>query len=471
MRLFAKEGLRLGAQHGVPGGMDHQKELFDLVQLESYLPFHKRKKRIAIKSGQGTGKTTAIGAVALWRLIRHHRALVQMTAPSMAQCKKWLTECRKTVDHAHPLLRRFIEGFDTRIQVAGDKMWSIELRTAVRTENFQGTHEEHLTYVVDEASGVSRGILEAIKGTLTNPDSLLLAIGNPNTIDCDFYGYFTSQRDLWHTRTWDSEEIARKYPHILSPDRNRLIAAEYGIDSDVYRVRVKGEFPHQAPNAIMSLEDLVACTKTSLVGCASLRDILPADKVISIDYARFGADESVVCRRAGLAVADFKTFVKRDPREVTDYAFRRQRDSGWRDQDCWYVPDATGMGQGIVHSFHEAGKQVYEFNAGAVARDSSMFADAISEAWWVFRGLVEERVVHLPNDPRLLKQLSTRQYYTDRKGRIKVESKDEWKKRTTAEESPDRADAIVMCYYPGAGDGVRIAHEGRELARRNREVR
>jgi hypothetical protein len=201
----------------------------------------------------------------------------------------------------------------------------------------------------------------------------------------------------------------------------------------------------------MALEDLIACTKTTMYGCATITDILPVNKAIGIDYARYGGDESVVVRRSGLAVVDFKVFVKRDPREVTDYAFKLQYDAGWKNDDCWYVPDAGGMGQGIVHSFWEGGKQVHEFHTQAVANDSTMFADAYSEAWWNLRNLVQEHIVHLPNDPRLLKQLSTRQYYTDRKGRLKVETKDEWRDRTEIDESPDRADALVMAFYSRMG--------------------
>ena len=205
------------------------------------------------------------------------------------------------------------------------------------------------------------------------------------------------------------------------------------------------------------------------VGCSTVNNVIPTHRAIAIDYARFGDDESVVARRMGLAVVGFKAFAKRDPREVTDYAFKEQRDAGWRDKDCWYIPDAGGMGQGVVHSFHEAGKNVVEFHSGATAIDSRGFADAMSEAWWNLRALVSEKVVRLPDDARLLKQLSTRNYYTDRKGRIKIETKDEWRKRLSADESPDRADAVVMVFYPHSGVGTRIARADDEgTARRSR---
>jgi phage terminase large subunit len=460
IRLFAAEGLQFGAEKGVLGGMRHQIELFDLVQVESVLPLERRKKRIAIKSGQGTGKTAGTGVPALWRLIRHPRAQVVVTAPSMKQCRQWLDETRRTVDKAHPLLRRFLQCLTTRIQVAGDELWCIKLATATRPQNLQGIHEDHLTIIMDEASGIARNLVEVIHGTLSNPDSLLLKIGNPNTVDCEFYDCFTTQRELYHTLTWNSEEVAAEYPQILTPDRNKVIAHEYGRDSDQYRVRVLGEFPQQSPNAVLSMEDLVACTKTSMVGCASVTDVVPTHKAYGIDFARYGDDESVVARRLGLAITGLRAFVKKDPREVVDWTFANQHEVGWRSDQCWFVADAGGMGQGIMHAFHEAGRNTVEFHSGGTALMSTEFADAMSEAWWNLRQLVRERVVHLPADQRLLKQLGTRNYYNDRKGRIKIESKDEWKKRMAADESPDRADAVVMAFYPHDGTGSRVYRAG-----------
>jgi hypothetical protein len=106
------------------------------------------------------------------------------------------------------------------------------------------------------------------------------------------------------------------------------------------------------------------------------------------------------------------------------------------------------MGQGVMYAFHEAGKNIKEFHTQGSAFRSSMFANVYSEAWFFLRKLLREGIVHLPNDMRLVRQLTTRQYYTDNKGRIKVESKDEWKDRLQIDESPDRADAVVMAFYP-----------------------
>ena len=462
IRVFAREALNFKFTW-------QQEQLLDAVQTDSYLPPERRKQRIAVKSGQGPGKTAVSFVVGMWRCLRYPDALTIVTAPSMRQCRQWIDEGQRLVRDGHPLLGRFVEFFNTRVDINGSSIWGIRSATATRPENLQGIHEKRLTFIVDEASGVSRAIIETIKGTLSNPDALLLEIGNPNTSDCSFYDCFTTHRDQWYTFTWNAEDTARDYPHIVNPARNRALELEYGRDSDVYRVRVLGEFPLQDPNAIMALEDLIACTKTSLLGCASITELTRINKSIGIDYARYGSDESVVARRSGLAIVEYKTFVKRDPREVTDAAFRMQYDAGWKNADCWFVPDAGGMGQGIVHSFYEAGKQVHEFHTQSRAADSAMFADQYSEAWWLMRNFVKERIVHLPNDSRLLQQLSTRQYYTDRKGKIKVETKDEWRDRLETEESPDRADAVAMAFYDRIGGEVQVAKaERRTPPRRKR---
>lgn len=453
--VFAEEAL-----NRKPGTLteltDQQIEACELVQLETLLPYHLRKQRIAIKSGQGNGKTLLTVIIALWRLLRHVDALVIVTSPSMRQCKQWIDECKRVLRDAHPAIQALFECFETKVEVGGRSLWAIKTATATRPENLQGIHDQHLIFIVDEASGVKDSIIETIQGTLSNPDSLFIQIGNPNTTACKFYECFTSQRDLWHCLTFDSEHTAANYPHILSPKRNELIAREYGKDSDMYRIRVKGEFPVQDPSSIMSIEDLQACTKTSRVGCAGISDILPSYRAIGIDLARFGGDDSVIAVRQGLAIIHYRAFQKVDPNIVVEEAFVKQQELGWRNEDVWYVPDAGGLGQGVMHNFHRAKKLTLEFHTQSRPKDSSMFADRYSEAWFNLRYLTRERIVHIPNDVRLLKQLSTRQYVVDKKGKIKVESKDEWKKRMEVTESPDRADAIVMAFYQVGGKGGEV---------------
>lgn len=431
-----------------------QAQFLDLVQKETHPPpGFVRKGRIAVKSGQGPGKTVAAVLAGGWRSIFAKGAMTIVTAPSMRQCRDvWLTEFRRRRDEASAPMKQLVTVTRSRVIIAGDQDWGCLLVTAKDSAAMQGYHEGNLTIIVEEASGVDREFIEQIKGTLSNPNALLIMIGNPNTNDCAFHECFSTQRDLWHTLTFNAEDTARDYPHILSPERNRLLALEYGRESDVYRVRVLGEFPHSDPSCVMSPEDLDACTRTKKYEMAVARrqhgKKHEVAKQFGIDLARYGSDESVVCRRQGNAIVSMKCYSKIDPAIVVESAFREQQDAQWSSKECEYIFDVTGMGQGVAHMFHRAKKNVMEFNNGGTAADSKSFANRITEAWFNMRTLVKAHKCYLPNDARLLQQLGTRQYYLDKDGKFILETKQDYKDRGF--ESPDRADACVMAFYDRA---------------------
>lgn len=405
-------------------------------------------RRIAVKSGQGPGKTACSVVIGLWRSLRTYMGLTIITAPTMRQCRDvWLKEARLWHSKAHPAFQKLINITKSKVSIAGDPDWGVLTVTATKEENAQGYHQASLTVIAEEASGVPREIITQFKGTLSNPDSLFLMIGNPNTRDCAFFDCFNRQRHKWHCITLNAEESP---PHIVNPARNKELEEEFGRDSDVYRVRVLGEFPHTDPNSVISSEELEKC-----VGDAThmykhvVRERSKTDntiaKQISLDFARFGGDENTVFRRSGNAIVEWKYFAHTEPARVVEYAFRLQAEAGWKDSECWYVGDAGGMGQGLMHKFHDAGKRILEFHNGSVAVKSTEYENRITEAWFMFAKRVKAGLAHIPDDNQLFQQLCGRKYFTTKKGKLVIETKDEYMKR--GNNSPDRADGLVMAFY------------------------
>lgn len=417
-----------------------QKQLFDALNAG--------KRRIAVKSGQGPGKTTASSVAGMWRAIRNERSRLVVTAPTMRQCKDvWLAEVRNILGRANPGIRRMFQPTLTNLGICGHHAtdWGALLITATKAENAQGQHRENMDIICEEASGVSRENIEQYKGTLSNPDAFFLQIGNPNTRDCSFFDCFHSLNHIWTTFTWNAEETpASKW---FDPGRNKEVEEEFGRDSDVYRVRVLGEFPHTDPKCVIDYESCDACMQPEMMETAMRvlgRDGRPI-RQIGIDLARFGGDESVIMMRSGNAIMDWTFRTHTEPADTIREAFEWQKDWGWRDDACWYVCDAGGMGQGAMHLFYDHQKQIHEFHNNGLAHDQSRYANKITEAWFELRRLLRERKVYLPRDNQLLQQLTTRQYYTDKKGRLILETKDDYIKR--GNHSPDRADALVMAMY------------------------
>lgn len=416
------------------------------------------RQSIAVRSGQGPGKSKTTGVVALFRLLQAAYAKVIVTAPTMKQCKDvWLEELRMTLRDADPVLQNLFEITKTKVIVAGEDDWGVTLVTATRPENAQGFHRANMTIIIEEASGVSREIMEQFEGTLSNPNPLILQIGNPNTRDCYFFDSFYVYPDRWHCLAWNAEETPES--DWFDPERNHRLAKQFGRDSDVYRIRILGEFPHTDPNCVIGSE---LFRKNSLSGAEATMRMLRLARIVQtgsasrylrqmgLDFARFGGDENVCVRRQGASVVQWGFWPRTDPNDVVDEAFEWQARAGWRDKQTQYVADAGGMGQGVMRNFHSNGKRIFEFHTQAAAFDSQTYGNRMTEAWFLLRDQMKEVEqgggVYLPQDVLLQQQLTTRQYYMDRKGRIVLETKDDFMKRQG--ESPDRADATVMAFYP-----------------------
>jgi hypothetical protein len=70
--------------------------------------------------------------------------------------------------------------------------------------------------------------------------------------------------------------------------------------------------------------------------------------------------------------------------------------------------------------------------------------------WWSIVGqLIERRQIIIPNDEKLIAQLTSRRKLYDSKGRERLESKADLAARGV--ESPDRADALIGAIMLGIG--------------------
>ena len=424
---------------------------------------------VAVKSGQGPGKTSAGAPISVFRTIQAEGAPVNVTAPTMQQCREvWLAEFCRVLGKAHPMLQRFIVPTKSRVIVGGDDKWGIKFVTSARAENAQGRHHPYMTWLADEFSGIIRALCVQIEGTLSNIEGedmngMFLGFGNPNSRDCYFFDCFNIDRERWWTYTMNAEESPS---HIVSPKRNQLLADKYGRDSDIYRVRVLGEFPHSDPNTVMSSEDLEACSRTDPDECKSfglheVYGIVRPIRQIGIDFARYGGDENTVFFREGNTIVAWKTWIHTDPNDALDEIFRMRSELGWHADDPYWCFDAGGLGQGIARRIVRAAGdgKCMEFHSGSTITGSSDFFDKITEAFFTLALLVKRRQVCIPLDNRTNRQLSGRKFgVADKRGRscLRVESTEEYVKRVMRDAgvdvrgqiSPDRAVGIVLAYYP-----------------------
>lgn len=101
----------------------------------------------------------------------------------------------------------------------------------------QGYHEDHMLFVVDEASGIEDEIMETILGTLSGENNKLFMCGNPTKTSGTFYDSHTKDRALYKCHTVSSRNSKR-----TNKDNIASLERKYGAESNVVRVRVDGDF-------------------------------------------------------------------------------------------------------------------------------------------------------------------------------------------------------------------------------------
>jgi len=89
----------------------------------------------------------------------------------------------------------------------------------------------------------------------------------------------------------------------------------------------------------------------------------------------------------------------------------------------------------------EEGFYLQRFNNGSPAKRTEIYANLSAEWYSTVDQLIERRQMIIPNDEKLIAQLTSRRKLYDSKGREKLESKADLRSRGV--ESPDRAEAII----------------------------
>lgn len=399
------------------------------------------KNRVAIRSGHGVGKTALESWSICWFLFTRPNCKVPCTAPTIRQLYDILwSEISKWLKRS-PLLDSLFEWQKTKVLFKGaPERWGAMARTAARAENMAGFHEDHLLFVLDEASGIEDAIFEAVEGALTGTDNKLLICGNPTRNSGFFKRAFFEDRELYHTMKVSSADSGR-----VSDDYCKRLIKQYGEDSDVVRVRVLGEFPKTEADGLIALE---------LVESAMAREpVYLGDLVLGVDPARFGDDETVIQPCIGNTALPFENYRKADLMTTVGRIVHKLT-ALMTKFDCGRATinvDEGGLGGGVVDRLREvcAEKNLHVTingcNFGGKARDSA-YSNFVTEAYFSLRDRLAEGEIILPRDDELAAQLTTRKYLLTSADKLILEDKKTYKKRIGR--SPDRADALALAFAP-----------------------
>jgi PBSX family phage terminase large subunit len=166
-------------------------------------------------------------------------------------------------------------------------------------------------------------------------------------------------------------------------------------------------------------------------------------RLVSCDPARFGDDETVIYVFEGPKVIDQMIYGQKSTMETAGELLRLQKKYNAK----LIVVDGIGIGAGICDRLRELKAPLLEINSGSKASTEdkeTKYVNRRAEMIWEAGEMFSKDEVTLPiGDQELINQLSNIKYMMSSNGKIKIESKDDIKERTSGK-SPDRADAFVM---------------------------
>ena len=402
-------------------------------------------RRISVRSGHGVGKSTAASWAMLWYLLTRYPVKVVVTAPTSSQLFDALfAEIKRWVKEMPPALSELLEVKSDRIELKPSPTEAfISARTsrAEQPEALQGIHSDNVMLVADEASGVPEAVFEAAAGSMSGHAAVTILLGNPVRGTGYFYETHNRLRDEWFTLHVNCEKSKR-----VSKEFVREMAIKYGEESNAYRVRVLGEFP---------LADDDTMIPFSVVEQAMNRDI-EVDRystmTYGVDVARFGSDKSALAKKKGNVITEVKKWRGLDLMQLVG-AIKAEYDSEEpEDRPLNIYIDSIGLGSGVVDRLREMGLPAVGINVSESPAMKNAYINLRGELWGKMKNWLEQRNCVLPKDDDLLADLTAPRYTFNSSGRLRVESKEEMKKRGLA--SPDLADACILTLAGDAAVGI-----------------
>lgn len=409
------------------------------------------RRKLSIRSGHGVGKSTFMAWCILWFCICYFPCKVPATAPTGHQLEDvlWaeLAKWHRILTERLPALGNEFEWSAGSFKLKSNPSESFAVARTSRPEKpeaLQGFHSEHILFLIDEASGVSDNVFEVAEGALSTDGAYVVMAANPTRQSGYFFDSHHKMRAEWAALHVNGEECKR-----VSKQYVASMAKKYGIQSSIYKVRVRGDFA-AAADGVISLE---------LCEAAKIREVTlnaKAPIIWGLDVARFGDDSTALAKRQGNhQLEKTREWYGQDTMQTAGL-IKAEWDKTPKDKRPASINiDVIGIGAGVVDRLKELNLPVYGVNvaeAAAVNDGEKQFERLRDELWWKGREWLEALDCHLLDDENLIGELTTPKYSIQSNGRIKVESKKELKARGV--KSPNCADAWLLTFASDSAENA-----------------
>lgn len=287
--------------------------------------------------------------------------------------------------------------------------------------------------VMDEYAQIKPNLYsEIIAPALADRDGFAWFIGTPKGQNQFYELYLEARKDeRYFTCLYRADET-----NVFPPEK--LEELKRDMTDIEYRQEMLCDFTASASNVVIPID---------LVTEATARNLTPdkvtgMPKVLGVDVARFGDDDSVLQLRQGLW-ADKQ--VKVHGQNTMEVAAMVVSYINLHKPDAVFI-DVGNMGAGVVDRVRQLGYPVMEVNFGQSAVQKDRYANIRAEMYFKLREWLQQGGC-IPNDPALKAELTVTEYKFTPAGKIILQPKEEIKEMVGR--SPDGADALALTFaYP-----------------------
>lgn len=302
-----------------------------------------------------------------------------------------------------------------------------DLRAARQIKSAEGFD----IFFIEEASSVSKESLVDLLPTLRKPLSEFWAVFNRDGENDPIYDMFV-RHPRPNSCILELQKGNIDNPYFDLTPLKQEMEEDYKRDPDEAE-HIWGGLPRkQGDYCVLSRAAIRAAMDREIEGIGAIE--------IGVDVARFGDDSTQMYKRKGAKTIKHKEMKKADTLQVAQAVW----DFAEHDRSVLIKID-EGYNPGVVDLVKSYGGNVMAVSFGGAPSEPNKdkYTTVADEMWFEF----PVDMAQIPNDPDLMTELSDRKYTYERgTNRKKIEPKDDYKKRHGGK-SPDKADALLLCYY------------------------
>lgn len=349
---------------------------------------------------------------------------------------------------------------------------------------FQGIHARRVLVIFDEATGIAPALWDAADTLLSNDESRMLAIGNPDDPDCEFAkvckpgsGWTIIRISAFDTPNFTGEEIPSGLkkdlvgPLWVESKRKKWAPQWYWNETHTECLPPNGQPPEECSHPfwqskVLGLFPVIAgdgaLIPISWILKAQQRTIpepatdQPAWKrTLGVDVGG-GGDSSTVGFLNG---PRFKV-VMEDHNPDTMITCGKVVGMYRETRADQVNVDSIGIGHGIADRGKELQLPFHSVNVSMKPiptqhkrdkrddnQEDELFLNLRAQLWWSVRTLFETGTISIdPLDDDLASELTTVRYFRTSAGKVQIESKEQAKKRGVG--SPNRAESLMLATAP-----------------------